>query len=65
MEVSVEPSPVQLQEQSLHHYRFKKSGQPHRIFPEVIKHIRTAPPEMPAIEMAQQVMNLVRSFSFR
>jgi hypothetical protein len=65
IEVSVEASPVQVQDQSVRHYRFTRSGQPHRIYPEVVTHIRTAPSEVSAIEMAQQVMNLVRSFSFR
>lgn len=62
---SLESPPSPAPEQSFQHYRFKKSAQPHRIYPEVISQFGSARSEVSAIEMAQQAINLVRSFSFR
>ena len=63
--VDLETSPIADPDQCIHHYRFKKSGQPHRIYPELVTHVRTSPPEVSAIEMTRQIVDLVRSFSFR
>jgi hypothetical protein len=46
-------------------HRMKRSGQPHRIYPEVVTQIRSTPSNVPAITMAHQIVNFVRSFSFR
>lgn len=47
------------------HYRMKKSGHAHRVYPQVVAQIGPASASLPAVGMAHQIVKLVRSFSFR
>jgi hypothetical protein len=47
------------------HYRMKKSGHAHRIYPQVVAQVGPAPASLPAAGMTNQIVSLVRSLSPR